>query len=102
MLRAFSFEEDPMTVSESTTRLPLCHVWEDLVNDFLEMACFLKDSERTELMDALRQAHMSSETIHVHPSFSIDGRLVVILEEQPVKECWIYNVKENRIQKMTL
>lgn len=74
-------------------------VWEDLVLDFLEMACFLQKEEQRFLVDELERLGVQAENIDVHPCFSIRGRIIVICENEAPKECWIYRVKQKSIQR---
>lgn len=76
-------------------------VWKDLVNDFLEMACFLKPQQQEFLVRELQQENITAESIDVHPCFSINGRMVIICEDIPVQECWIYFVKKQKIRRWT-
>ena len=75
------------------------NVWEDLVSDFLEMACFLSRGEQDFLLDALR-GQVAAETIEAYPCFSIDGKIIVIAEQKPAGECWIYQPKQKKISTL--
>jgi hypothetical protein len=74
-------------------------VWEDLVQDFLEMACFLTSGEREHLIGEIDKEGVASDALRVFPSFMIDRRLIVICEEGIASDCWIYYPKERRIEK---
>ena len=75
-------------------------VWKDLVIDFLELACSLKPQEQEFLLQELQQQNIAAESIDVHPSFSINGRLIIICEEiPPVQECWLYFAKKQKIRR---
>ena len=73
-------------------------VWEDLVRDFLEMACFLSRAEQEFLVNALR-GQVTAEVIEAYPCFSIDGKMIVV-GERTSGECWIYDPKEKRIKTL--
>ena len=77
-------------------------IWEYLVDDFLEMACFLRDEERRFLIKALTEQEVSSENLTVHPCFSIDGKVVVVLEDPAGRECWLYEPRGRKISKHRL
>ena len=78
-------------------------VWEDLVMDFLEMACFLSEDQQAYLIDTLWKNGTRAETLHVYPSFVIDGKMVAICEEEvKVRECWIYYPKGKKIDRMSV
>ena len=77
------------------------HVWKDLVIDFLEMACFLKPQEQEFLVREMQQQNITAESIDVHPCFSINGRIIIVCEDTPVQECWLYFVKKQKIRRWT-
>ena len=86
-----------LNFKNNTDRLP--SVWEDLVMDFLEMACFLSPDQQTYLIEALEEEGTETDNVHVYPSFCIEGRVVIICEEKPVRECWLYYPKEKKLVK---
>ena len=76
-------------------------VWEDLINDFLEMACFLSQEERSYLVRKLAKEAIHADEIFTLPTFSIEKRLISICENVSPEECWLYFPKEKKIEKMT-
>lgn len=74
-------------------------VWEDLVVDFLELACFMTEEQQDYLIHQLSLLNLQAESIEVHPCFSVQGKLVVVCEEIPVQECWVYFSRKKKIQK---
>ena len=96
-----------MKTIDPLSAVPAGSVWEDLVTDFLEMACFLTPEEQDFLLDELRQRPTSADSIEVFPSFRIDGRIVVVCERLPseggpsgaIRECWLYYPREKKIKK---
>ncbi len=56
--------------------------WEYLVRDFLEIKCTLKEPEQEFLLDFLKGKGVKAEAIRMHPAFSVDDHLVVIMEEE--------------------
>jgi hypothetical protein len=76
--------------------------WEYIVDDLLEMACTLTRDERLFLLDEMQIRSCVSESIQAHPSFSLDGRLVVVAEDSAIEECWIYYPALKRIEKYPL
>ena len=73
------------------------NVWEDLVLDYLEVACFLSPNQRDFLIDRMRRQKTSADSIEVMPAFLIDGRLILIAEQTTPYECWTYKPREQRI-----
>lgn len=76
-------------------------IWEDLVNDFLEMACFLSREERTCLLQELAKTDIRTEEIQVLPTFSIEKRQVSVCENGSPQEFWLYYPKEKKIEKIS-
>ncbi len=75
-------------------------VWQDLVHDFLEMACFLRPEEQEFLVRELQRQNIEAENIEVYPCFAINNRVVIVCETgQAQEECWFYFVKKQQIQK---
>lgn len=73
--------------------------WEYLVRDFLEIKCTLKEPEQEFLLDFLKGKGVKAEAIRMHPAFSVDDHLVVIMEEEdPVKRLF-YRPKKMTIEE---
>ena len=70
-----------------------------LVRDFLEIKCTLKDSEQEFLLDFLRGKGVKAEAIQMHPAFSVDDHLVVILEDADSKKRLFYHPGKKTIEK---
>ena len=77
-------------------------IWEDLVNDFLEMACFLSDHERNLLLQKLGEEKIAATSIHVCPSFVVDQKIVIVSEEVNIEESWFYYPRDKRIERYPL
>ena len=73
-------------------------VWEDLVDDFLEMTALLQPHQRIFLIQKLRRRGVSADKINPHAGFSIDGRLVVICKREREQECWLYDPEQRHIE----
>ena len=73
----------------------LLQVWEDIVNDFLEMACFLRKEDRHFVLEEIERNGLQAqaESIEVHACFSIEGRYIVICEQVLPRECWIFSTR---------
>ena len=56
--------------------------WEYLVRDFLEIKCTLKEPEQAFLLDFLKDKGVRADAIRMHPAFSVDDHLVVIMEQK--------------------
>lgn len=75
------------------------NVWEDLVSDFLEMACFLKPEDHTYLIEELQRQNVKAESIDVHPCFSINGKVIIVCEEIVPRECWLFFAKRRQVTR---
>ena len=76
-------------------------VWEDVINDFLEMACFLSPQERARLIQELAKADIRADEIQALPTFSIEKRLISVCEKNvSPEEFWFYYPKEKKIEKI--
>lgn len=78
------------------------NAWEDLINDFLEVACRLNSEERELAISTLKREKISAEHLEVHPAFSIDGRVMVVLKPGNLKECLFYFLEERKIEKRNI
>ncbi len=75
------------------------NIWEYLVGDFLETACFLSIKEQACLIEELQRQKIQAESIDVHPCFSINGKVIVVCEKIAPKECWLFFTKHLYVQK---
>jgi len=75
--------------------------WEYLVRDFLEIKCTLREPEQEFLLDFLKGKGVSAESIRMHPAFSVDDHLVVIMEEEEasLKKRLFYRPKKQTIEE---
>jgi len=73
--------------------------WEYLVRDFLEIKCTLKEPEQEFLMDFLKGKNIKAESIRMHPAFSVDDHLVVILEDAEKKKRLFYHPRKKTIEE---
>ncbi len=78
---------------------PVKRDWEYILEDALEVSCFLSRAERFLLMEELRRQGTQASTIEIHPAFSFAKRALLVLQGQAIEECWVYNPKEKRIVK---
>lgn len=76
--------------------------WEDLVEDFLEVACRMNQAQRETALENLRLDSITSEHLEVHPAFSIEGRLMVVLRGTEISKCTLYFVRNGRFETMSL
>ena len=90
-----------MNIEEQITTREFAH-WEYVVDDFMEMACFLTPEQRRQLLHEMLLHRCTSEKINVHPSFTTDKHLIVILEGVQVEECWLYYPEGGNIEKYPL
>jgi hypothetical protein len=73
--------------------------WEYLVRDFLEIKCTLKEPEQEFLLDFLKGKGVRAESIRMHPAFSVDDHLVVIMENTDLKKRLFYHPKKKKIEE---
>ena len=73
-------------------------IWEDLVDDYLEVSADLKKSERSFLIQNLKKEKMDASNITAYPTFQVAETLIVICKE-PYEECWFYNPEKKKIGK---
>ena len=73
--------------------------WEYVVDDFLEIGCYLTEEKRQLLLEELRLQGCAAEAIEMRPSFSIDNRLIVIIEDSRMEECWLYYPNHQKIER---
>ena len=77
--------------------------WEYVLDDLLEMSCLLSSHQRRLLIDELRDQKITTQSVDVPPAFSIEGRVVVVLEGGgKASECWLYYPKDGKIEKHKL
>ena len=88
-----------MSFSKQDSSSGLNKIWEDLVNDFLELRSRLTLDERSELIDELRQRGVQARAIKPHACFSVDGRIVIVSEDMPRKEFWIIDSRQKKIKR---
>lgn len=73
-------------------------IWEDLVDDYLEVSADLKKAERAFLIESLKKEKLSASSITAYPTFQVAETLVVICKE-PYEECWFYHPERKTIGK---
>ncbi len=73
--------------------------WEYLVKDFLDIKCSMREPEQDFLLDYLKQQGVQAESIHLHQAFSVDDKLVVIMDKTASQDTRpiIYQPKDLRI-----
>ena len=76
----------------------LPHVLADIIQDFLEITCKMPEKERVYLVRELAREAVSSETIEVHPAFSVEGKIIIV-GNKTAEECWLYSPVIRRIMK---
>ncbi|HNX68726.1 MAG TPA: hypothetical protein PLL75_01380 [Candidatus Omnitrophota bacterium] len=70
---------------------------EYVVRDFLEMKCYLEKQEQEFLVDYLKDSGVKADSIRLHPAFSIDNCLVVIVEGAGSKRRLFYHPRDKKI-----
>jgi len=78
------------------------NIWEDLVTDYLEVACSLPTNQRNLLVGHLKSQGLQAPSIRTHPTFSSKGRLIVILQAAAIQECWLFYPQAEQITKFAV
>ena len=75
--------------------------WEYLVKDFLDIKCTIREPEQEFLLDFLKQRGVSANKIQMHPAFSVDDHLVVVMEGENncAQKSFVYHPNEMRIDE---
>ena len=73
--------------------------WEYLVRDFLEIKCTLKEPEQEFLLDFLKGKGLKADSIQMHPAFSVDDHLVVVMEDESAKKRLFYHPWKKTIEE---
>ena len=72
--------------------------WEYLVRDFLEIKCTLKEPEQEFLLNFLKGKGIKADAIRMHPAFSVDDHLVILMEDEGVKKRHFYHPWKKTIE----
>lgn len=72
--------------------------WKYLVDDFLEMACFLNAQERGVLIEKISSSGASAESISSHPAFSVSGKLITVADKENIGEVWLYDAEKKKVK----
>ena len=73
--------------------------WEYLVRDFLDIKCTLKEPEQEFLLNFLKGKGVEAESIRMHPAFSVDDHLVIIMEDADRKKRLFYHPQKKTIEE---
>ncbi|MCM8775741.1 MAG: hypothetical protein NC930_05265 [Candidatus Omnitrophica bacterium] len=76
------------------------NLWKYALADHLEMRCSLSQDQQKPLLRALCRQRIRSESIEIHPAFSISGFVVVILDKPDRHQFWIYAPHRKTIVKI--
>jgi len=77
------------------------NLWEDLMEDFLEIGCRLSPKEVAFAMGAFRKQPVDSEEIFMVPAFSFGDRIMVIARRE-FQECLFYFPGEQKIVRQNV
>ena len=91
-----------MTAKNSSEALCPANIWEDIVEDLLEVAGRLNCEERKILLAALRREGTGENEVEAYLSFAIGTRIVALGERSRIQECWFYHPPSKTIQKFKL
>lgn len=73
--------------------------WEYLVRDFLDIKCTLKEPEQEFLLDFLKGKGVRADAIRMHPAFSVDDHLVIIMESGDARKRHFYHPWKKTIEE---
>ncbi len=73
--------------------------WEYLVRDFLDIKCTLKEPEQEFLLDFLKGKGVKADAIRMHPAFSVDDHLVIVMEDGTAKKRLFYHPWNKTIEE---
>ena len=76
--------------------------WKYLVDDFLEIACFVNESERGFLIEKIAGQNFKPGNISRHTSFLVSGKLVSFVKKENIEEFWIYDSRKKKIRQFKL
>ena len=66
------------------------HAWEYIVDDFLEIRCGLDEPARRFLVERLQMEGLHVDQIDLVSAFTIQRKLVCVLNHNAIRECWYY------------
>ncbi|HOW58253.1 MAG TPA: hypothetical protein PLO78_00850 [Candidatus Omnitrophota bacterium] len=72
---------------------------EYVVRDYLEMECLMARPEQEFLLNFLKAKGIKAESIRIHPAFSIDNCLVVIVKGAGTKKRLFYHPQKKKIEE---
>ena len=72
--------------------------WEYLVRDFLEIKCTLREPEQEFLLDFLKSKGVKADEIRLHPAFSVDDHLVIVMEDEKARKHHFYHPWKKTIE----
>ena len=75
------------------------HEGERIVNDYLEVGCLLNETGRDFLIRALDFQKNTTDVVGQPPCFTVNERLVCIVDDASIGECWLFYPKKMRIIK---
>ncbi len=73
--------------------------WEYLVRDFLDIKCTLKEPEQEFLLNFLKDKGVKADAIRMHPAFSVDDHLVIVMEDGRAKKRLFYHPWDQTIEE---
>lgn len=77
-------------------------IWKYLIQDFLETGCRMRPEEMLPVLHAYEQTSPSEKNLEVHPAFSLGEHMTIVLKSRSIRELWVYDPAEQRIEKVIL
>ncbi len=75
-------------------------IWKDIVSDYLDVRSNLDEREQQALLQVLHHQQVQATSIKIHPCFSIEGRLIIVLESEGMRDYLIYSSKKKKLRRL--
>ncbi|OGW78799.1 MAG: hypothetical protein A2Z83_01060 [Omnitrophica bacterium GWA2_52_8] len=75
-------------------------VWEDIIDDLLEISASVGEEGRCYLREKLRVHGIITEKIDLCTSFSISDVLVTVCSRDELREFWVFHPRIKKIQRL--
>ncbi|MFZ5803060.1 MAG: hypothetical protein ACOY3K_08170 [Candidatus Omnitrophota bacterium] len=75
---------------------------EYVVDDWLETGCEVRDTKRSGLVREFLGGESFLDAVALRPAISVRDRLISIVAEGAVRECWIYYSGSGKLEKYSL
>lgn len=66
-------------------------VWEDILQDYLEIAWELGSDQTRPILQTMRRAMIRAEAIRHHPAISLDDHLILRIPRRNLTHVWFFD-----------